>query len=109
VRRPIVIACLIALLALGAAISAEPAPAGYWTSCGTPPVATSGDTLAHQVKCRSALRLVNAFLKLAQAEGPHVTTRGFSCVGKVTSQDPLNFLIRCSKGPHRVRFHGSVG
>jgi hypothetical protein len=91
------------IVALLIVLVAPPAPAAsYWQPCYPPSVFIRASLRAHDVHCGKARRVIEGFMREAQAEGPDLFIGGFHCVAVAER-------VSCSRGDQHIKLHGVAG
>jgi hypothetical protein len=95
------------LLAIAVGLfAASSAQADYWRNCGPPNRIATGEVRSHAVGCDRSRKVVNAFLRRAQSEGPNVFVDPFVCIGRISGGD---MVVNCRDGVRKIHWRGFVG
>ena len=103
-KRSLLLLLAVALLVVSLP-SQTGAASGRWERCGR--VGSSGQVLAHRVRCPYARHIINGYFRKAQRHGPRVHVLGFKCRGRTPGR---HLSVKCHRGlRHRVRWRGTLG
>src|SRR4051812_28958390 len=100
-RAAVLVAVVAAALVSGASAS-EPMKR---SECPVQdPLGGEGASLTvHHMSCGKARKIVLAFYRVSQSQGPHATVHGFDCDAKSGSGFPI---VKCRRGEKRLRYEG---